>query len=133
VAPAEGAVEALEAAVAAASTVVRHPPERGRVLPGPDRASATETSETLETFTGITIGFTIATVMMMTFSSSEVRSFSVLRSIRTDTGTILTGTPTAIHLTDIIHMAMGTALTINPVMLRVRRADVPRWWKSSVV
>ena len=123
------AVEALEAA---ASTMVRQPPERRRVLPGPDRASATETSETFETFT---IGSAIATSMMMISSSSVIRSFSVLRSfIRTDTGTILTGIiPTAIPLTDMIHMATGTAVTINPVTLGVRRADVPRLRKSSVV
>src|SRR5438128_6046333 len=106
--------------------MVRHPPEWRRVLHGPDRASATETSETsktLETFETFTIGFAIATSMMMIISSSSViRSFSVLRSfIRTDTGTILTGIiPTAIRLTDMIHMATGTAVTINPVTLGVR-------------
>ena len=122
------AVEALEAA---ASTMVRQPPERRRVLRGPGRASATETFETF------TIGSAIATSMMMISSSSVIRSFSVLRSfIPTDTGTILTGIiPTAIRLMDITLTATdtGMALTINPVTLGVRRADVPRLRISSVV
>jgi hypothetical protein len=130
VAPPVAALEvavALEAVVAPASTVVRHPPERGRVLPAVDRASATETSET---FGGIATGFVTAISMMITSSSSEV---SVLRSFIRSAGTILTGIiPTAIHLTDMILTATATGMT-NPVTLRVRRADVLRLWKSSVV
>ena len=111
--------------------------ERGPVLPAADRASVPETSEA---FGGI--GF--ITVASIISCSSAIRSFLVIRSFMgTDTGTIhtgiiptairLTGIPTAISLTDIIHLAMGTALTINPVTLGVRRAEVPRLWISSVV
>jgi hypothetical protein len=132
VATAGAVLAAAEAPEAAASTVVRHPPERARVLPARARASVPETSET---FGGIAIGFVTAiSMMMLTSSSSEV---SVLRSFIRSAGTILTGIiPTAIHLTDLILTATATGTDTgmtNPVTLRVRRADVLRLWKSSGV